>query len=94
MMDFALKPGPVTLLRLSVAGGDNLKLVVGQGELLDSPKAYAGTSGVFRFDRPAKNFMERFLSLGIEHHIALGYGCFIPEIEALAGMLRLPLIKL
>ncbi len=93
MMDFPLKPGQVTLARLSRAGG-TLKLVVARGEMLRAPQAYSGTSGVFRFERSAQEFLERLLSLGIEHHISLAYGDYVAELEALAPMLQLPFVAL
>jgi L-fucose isomerase-like protein len=93
MMDFPIKPGPITLVRLSRVI-DTLGIVVGKGEIIKSPQAYTGTAGVFRFERSAQNFLDRFLSLGMEHHISLAYGDYLAEIEILAKMLKIPFIRL
>jgi L-fucose isomerase-like protein len=93
MMDFPLKPGKVTLARLSRAGGET-KLIVARGEMLRAPQAYSGTAGVFRFERSAQEFMDRLLSLGIEHHISLAYGDYVATLEVLAKMLKLPFVAL
>jgi L-fucose isomerase-like protein len=93
LMDFPLKPGRVTLARLSRAGG-HMQLVAGRGEMLSAPQAYSGTSGVFRFERPAQEFMDRLLSNGIEHHMTLAYGDHMETLQILAGMLKLPLLAL
>jgi L-fucose isomerase-like protein len=93
LMDFPLKPGPVTLLRLSRAGGA-FQLIAGKGEMLKAPKAYIGTSGVFRFERTAQEFMDRILSLGVEHHISLAYGDFTETLEILSAMLQIPYVRL
>ena len=52
LMEFPLKPGRVTVARLSEAHG-SYRLMVGSGEMLRAPMSFTGTSGVLRFDRPA-----------------------------------------
>ena len=56
LMEFPLKPGRVTIARLTEAKG-GFTLVVGAGEMLRAPLSFSGTSGVLRFDRPAADVL-------------------------------------
>jgi L-fucose isomerase-like protein len=93
LWEFPLKPGPVTLARLSVATGD-YRLTVAQGEMLRAEKSFAGTSGRCRFAQPAREFLERILAEGLEHHITLVYGDHLSTLQALGRQLDLPVLEL
>ncbi len=93
LMEFTLKPGRVTLARLSEASGD-YRLVIGSGEILRAPMSFSGTSGVLRFDRPVNEVLDTILGAGLEHHISLTYGEHIPALLALARILKLPVLRL
>jgi L-fucose isomerase-like protein len=93
VMEFPLKPGPVTLARLSRAGG-SLRLVVGRGEMLSAPPSFSGTSGVVRFERPARAVLDTIIYEGLEHHLSLTYGDYVDELLAFARLLHLPVLRL
>lgn len=93
VMEFPLKPGRITAARVSQANGQ-LTMVVGSGEMLAAPKSFSGTSGVVRFDRPAKEVLNTILTKGLEHHLAITYGDYAPALTALAELLELPVLKL
>jgi L-fucose isomerase-like protein len=93
LMEFPLRPGRVTLARLSEATG-SFRLVVGSGEVLKSPISFTGTSGVVRFDRPAREVLDTVLSEGLEHHLALVYGDYRDSLLALARMVDIPVLHL
>ena len=93
LMEFPLKPGRVTVARLSEATGD-YRLVVSSGEMLRAPLSFSGTSGVLRFDRPARDVLNTMLGEGLEHHVSLTYGDHLPALLALAKMLELPVLHL
>jgi L-fucose isomerase-like protein len=93
LMEFPLKPGRVTVARLSEATGD-YRLVVGSGEMLRAPMSFSGTSGVLRFDRPARQVLDTMLGQGLEHHLSLTYGDHVPTLLALAKMLDLSVLRL
>ena len=93
LMEFPLKPGTVTVARLSQASGE-LRLVVGVGEMLPAPMSFTGTSGVLRFARPADQTLDTILSEGLEHHVALTYGNHTPALLELARMLEIPVLRL
>ncbi len=93
MMDFPLKPGKVTLARLSRAG-DGLQLVVAAGEIRSAQPSFSGTSGVVRLRHPARDVLDTMLRHGLEHHMALTYGEHLPALYSLAEMLGLPVLEL
>jgi L-fucose isomerase-like protein len=93
LMEFPLKPGRVTVARLSEATG-SYRLVVGAGEMLQAPMSFTGTSGVLRFDRPAAKVLDTILTQGLEHHLSLTYGDYVPALEVLGRMLELPVLRL
>lgn len=93
LMEFPLKPGRVTVARLSEAGGE-YRLVVGAGEMQRAPKSFSGTSGVVKFDRPAAEVLDTLLSEGLEHHLSLTYGDHTNALYTLAKMLELPVLRL
>ena len=93
LMEFPLKPGQVTLARLSQAQGD-FRLVIGRGEIIQAPPSFSGTSGVIRFEHPASAVLDTILSQGLEHHLALTYGDYVRDLECLAGLLNLPVLML
>ncbi len=91
--EFALRPGRVTLARLSQAGNE-MALVVGAGTMLDVPLAFSGTAGVIEFDRPAPQVVAAIMREGLEHHYGIVYGDYRTELEALAEYWRIPVIDL
>ncbi|MEM6462718.1 MAG: hypothetical protein AAF724_12450 [Pseudomonadota bacterium] len=93
LYQFALKPGRVTLVRISQAHG-NQKLIVARGEMLQRPMAFTGTSGVVRFDRPVAEVLPDVINSGLEHHMALAYGDHIGPLLDAAAALDLPVIRL
>lgn len=95
LMEFPLKPGRVTLARLTDAGPNNdLRLIVGSGEMLRAPRSFSGTSGVLRFDEPARNVLDTIMGEGLDHHICLTYGDHLAPLLKLAEMLALPVLYL
>ena len=93
LYEFPLKPGRVTLFRLSQAFNAP-KVVVAGGEMLRRPLAFAGTSGVVRFDRPAQAILKDIMDCGMEHHMAVAYGDHRETLASLAAALDLPLVEL
>jgi len=93
LMEFTLKPGPVTIARLSEATGDYV-LAIGEGEIIRAPRSFSGTSGMLRFKKPALRVADTILSEGLEHHISITYGSYKEELEALANMLNIPVVNL
>jgi len=91
LMDFKLRPGCVTFARLSRAGG-KLRMVIGSGEVIEGPKPFSGTSGLFKPLLSTRSFLEVLMKEGLEHHISLTYGTFSAELKAIAGVFDLPIL--
>lgn len=91
--EFPLKPGRVTLARFSQSAGED-RLVIGGGEMLRAPLAFAGTAGVLQFDRPAVDVLDTVMGEGLEHHYGIGYGDVRAELYALADQLDLAVVSL
>ena len=92
VMDFPLKPGHVSIARVSQATGE-LRLVVGQGEMLSVPKPFSGTCGVLRLARPMRQFLDILMREGLEHHVSLVYGDYLAELQAFASLASLPVLS-
>ena len=93
LFEFTLKPGPVTVARLSESSGE-YRLVIGCGEIVRSPKSFSGTSGLLQFDRPAREILDVILTEGLEHHISITYGDYADVLIALAKLLNIPTLQL
>ncbi|MGL4811373.1 MAG: L-fucose/L-arabinose isomerase family protein [Beijerinckiaceae bacterium] len=93
LQEFALKPGRVTVARISQARNETT-LYVGGGEMLRAPKSFSGTSGVLRFDAGTAAAAARLLDERIEHHVALVYGDHRAPLAAIGEKLGLPVKEL
>ena len=93
LYEFALKPGQVTLFRVSQARGA-VQVVLAQGEMLERPMAFTGTSGVLRFDRGTAHVLADLIGSGLEHHMALAYGDHTQALEGVAAALDVPVLEL
>lgn len=93
LQQFPLKPGRITVGRLSQAR-NQVKMMIAGAEVLKAPMAFTGTSGVIRFDRPAADVAESIMDEALEHHYALAYGDHRHELRALAAAMDVPVIAL
>ncbi|MCM2311703.1 MAG: hypothetical protein NDI84_09880, partial [Steroidobacteraceae bacterium] len=90
---FPIKPGRVTLARLSRARNET-KLMIAGAEVIRAPMAFTGCSGTVRFDRPAAAVGRTIMEEGLEHHFALAYGDHKPALRAIAARWNLPVLEL
>ena len=93
LSQFPLKPGRITLCRITQGEG-KLRMMLAGGDMLKAPLAYSGTSGVARLDVNADIFRQRLLDAGMEHHCSLVYGDHRPVLRQIARYLDLELIEL
>jgi L-fucose isomerase-like protein len=93
VMDFPLKAGEVTLARISQATG-RLRLVYGHGQMMAEPKPFSGTAGILKLDCHAQTFLDLLMREGLEHHVSLAYGDYVPELQAFADLIQLPSLKM
>jgi len=91
--EFPLRPGRITIARLSTARNSSL-LVMAGAEVLRAPKSFTGTSGVIRFDRPAGDVLATIMDQALEHHFSLVYGDHRETLRQVAARLDLPVLEL
>ena len=90
---FALKPGTVTLARVSQSN-NMLSLVVGKAEMLDEPLPFSGTAGVARLDSDVNSAFDTIMENGLEHHYGIGYGDHVEKLLDFAAQHDLSVTKL
>ncbi|MFO0335940.1 MAG: hypothetical protein ACK53C_13150, partial [Pseudomonadota bacterium] len=90
---FPIKPGKVTLARLSRAKNE-VKLMIASAEVVRAPMAFTGCSGTVKFAKPAGEVERTIIEEGLEHHFALAYGDHKPALEAIAKQWNLPVLEL
>ena len=93
LQEFPLKPGRVTVARISQARNET-KLILAGAQVLRAPLSFTGTSGVVRFDRGAGEVAAAMMDEGLEHHVALCYGERRPLLRAAAEALKIPVVEL
>ena len=92
LSEFPLKPGRITLCRITQGDG-KLRMMLSGGEMLKAPLAFSGTSGVARLDIHAEDYRARLLEAGMEHHSSLAYGEFRPVLRRVARYLDLEVLE-
>jgi len=93
LYEFPLKPGRITLARISQARGEE-KLVIAGAEMIRAPLPFSGTSGTMRTDAPAEALLKTVMGAGLEHHMALVYGDVRETLRGVAAALRLPVLEI
>ena len=91
--EFALKPGDVTIFRLSQSLNLS-RMVIGKGRMIKAPKSFSGTSGVIRFDKHSSQVLDTIINEGLEHHYAITYSNVYKPLKVLARQLKLPVLEL
>ena len=93
---FSATPGPATTAALVALEGEYWRLVVGRGEVLDTPELPKVEMHYFHF-RPQQGmepFMDQWLSLGAPHHFALNLGDHAARWRRLAELLDLEYVEI
>jgi L-fucose isomerase-like protein len=93
LAQFPLKPGRITLARITQAG-NKTRMIVGGGEVVRAPLSFTGTSGVVRFDNGTENAMRGLLDHTLEHHLAIVYGDQRGAVVAVGRQLGLDVVAL
>ncbi len=91
-MEFPLKPGKVTITRITRPLDGRFKILVAGGEILPSPAEERGNPAKIRLDDPVDSFLDALVRGGVEHHLIVAYGDIRRELELLSTILDLDLI--
>ncbi len=88
-MEFAYRPGPVTILALVQISGGRWKMCVAEGEALEvTPRPTVAPQMLFRAAQSSlEEFYNRWCLAGAGHHSAMAYGHLSGTLAKLAGML-------
>lgn len=89
-MEFGLKPGKVTMFRISYTKQDHYRLLIMRGDALDTPKRFNGTSVEIKLETDATDTLNGLMKEGFEPHYALVYGDVCDELVELGNQLGLP----
>ena len=94
VMDFPLKPGTVTVARLSQSTG-TCAWCWASGEMLAEPKPFSGTAGTLKLDLFVHRIsLDLLMREGLEHHVSLTYGDHLAALQAFAELVGLPILTL
>ena len=93
-MDFGCEAVPgVTVFRIGREHDGSFRFLIAEGEALDRPKQFTGTSMVVRTDAPSRGIVEDSVSRGFEPHFAVIRGRHGAELEALAKFMGFPVFR-
>lgn len=91
--EFPLRPGDVTIMRLSQSQNEH-RMFIATGEILDTPLPFSGTSGVARLNGDVDIALDTVMANGLEHHYGIAYGDHRDGLYAYAADLGLGVIEL
>ena len=93
-MEFGLRPSEkATIFRIGRKPDGTFRFFIAQGEILDKPKQFLGTSMVVKVSNPVKPMITQMVKEGWEPHFAVLYGDVSEELSILADFLSLEIVK-
>ena len=86
-MDFGCESFPsATIFRIGREPDGSFRFFIAEGEALDRPKQFIGTSLVVRTDADSRALVEQSVAAGFEPHFAVIHGRHAGTLKALAGL--------
>jgi len=93
-VEMSVKHGPVTVLSVIDAPDGEPRLLVAEGESVPGPILEIGnTNSRYRFPLGAKGFIDAWCKQGPAHHCAIGVGHVASQLEKLATILGIEIIR-
>jgi L-fucose isomerase-like protein len=93
-VEFPLKSGPVTIIRIGeTRNGNGYRLLSIRGEAVETEQLLHGNPLTVRFKRPAAELVEKLVDSGFEHHYVLCHGDIAKELRQFAKLLDLEFIE-
>ena len=88
-MEFGLKPAKeVTVFRVGIDENGEFRFLIYEGEALDKPKQFIGTSMVVKTKNNASDIINKTVGEGWEPHFVVAYKNIADELEILGNMLN------
>ncbi len=84
----------VTVFRIGRDEKGSFRFFICEGEALDKPKQFFGTSVVVKTDHDAAKIVNDTVLMGFEPHFVVIYGDAANELEILAHMLNIEVIRM
>lgn len=91
--NFALRPGPVVLARLTEDEAGGLRLLLAGGTALDRPNRFKGNTADVHLDSDALDFVESLVAGGFPHHTVLAWTDIRPGLRAVADLLGIAVVE-
>ena len=93
-MEFGLKPSKeATVFRIGRLPNGKFRFFVLEGEILDKPKQFNGTSVVVKVNKPVNNLISDMVVDGWEPHFVVVYKDIVEELELLGKILDIEYCK-
>ncbi len=93
-LDFGCKAADeVTIFRIGKDAEGKFRFFIANGQALDKPKQFNGTSVVVKTETSAETIVYETVEAGWEPHFVVAYGNVAAELEILAGMLNMEVQK-
>jgi L-fucose isomerase-like protein len=93
-LEFGCRPCPkATIFRVGQDTDGDFRFLIATGEVLDKPQQFFGTSLVIKTDACAEEIVHRTVEAGWEPHYAVVYGDAADELEMLAHMLDIKVVR-
>lgn len=93
-MDFGCEAFPdATVFRIGREPDGSFRFFIAEGEALDKPKQFTGTSVVIRTDFDARSLVEDSVLSGFEPHFVVIQGRHAPALRALANLFEFPVYE-
>lgn len=93
-MEFGCKPQEMaTIFRIGRLPDGKIRFLVTEGEILDKPQQFLGTSLVFRLEKTVVDFVEKTVIDGWEPHFVIAYAPIKDELTILGRLLGAEVIS-
>ena len=94
VMDFGCRAeAAVTIFRIGRTPQGHFRFFIAEGEALDKPKQFNGTSVVVKTRTPASEVVSESIEEGWEPHFVVIFGAAAPELRKLADMLGMEICE-
>lgn len=88
-MEFPLKPGKVTITRITRPIDGKFGILIATGEALPVSPRLRGNPANVRLDVPLDRFLDALVEGGVEHHLIMAYGDLSEELKLLSEIMDL-----
>ena len=93
-LEFGCRPSPhATIFRIGKNSSGDFRFFIASGEILDKPQQFLGTSLVVKTDGCAQEIVNKTVLDGWEPHYAVIYGEAGDQLEILAHMLNIEVVR-